>query len=53
MMIIMSKRWDYYYGGIVDEPYNISGGYQPEEYSNNDYFPLRNKPIIKVNNSNQ
>ena len=40
------------YDDIVDEPYNISRGYQPEEYPNKDYFPLRIKPVIKVNNSN-
>jgi len=33
--------------GIIDVPYNISRGYQPEEYPNKDYFPLVNRPLIK------
>jgi len=33
--------------GIVDVPYNISRGYQPEEYPNKDYLPLVNRPLIK------
>lgn len=31
--------------GIVDSPYNISRGYQPEEYPNKDYRPLVYKPF--------
>lgn len=33
--------------GIVDMPFTISRGYQPEEYPNKDYFPLVNRPLIK------
>lgn len=28
--------------GIIDAPYNISRGFQPEEYPNKDYHPLKN-----------
>lgn len=35
--------------GIVDVPYSISRGYNPEEYPNKDYFPLAQGP--RINNS--
>jgi parallel beta-helix repeat protein len=33
--------------GIIDSAYNISRGYQPLEYPNKDYKPLRMEPVIR------
>ena len=33
--------------GIVDNVYTIDRGYEPDEFPNNDYLPLRDEPIIQ------